>query len=193
MEANYLIEDYFKWKFYSNGPHGLVDVLTGKIWVMYHDVDILTMAQKTFFGKLTTVLYQIDNFKNYDSNLIDNYVCQNWVVPVRNLNHFYLGDKGSLREKLKSDDDRFLVNKITTSKLTIEQMCELQDQLMLYIRILQIDASDDIIDDMSNIFSVELDINIIEKKLKELYIDNFAKSGKERHGCILSLLGCFYE
>ena len=162
MEANYLIEDYFKWKFYSNGPHGLVDVLTGKIWVMYHDVDILTMAQKTFFGKLTTVLYQIDNFKNYDSNLIDNYVCQNWVVPVRNLNHFYLGDKGSLREKLKSDDDRFLVNKITTSKLTIEQMCELQDQLMLYIRILQIDASDDIIDDMSNIFSVELDINIID-------------------------------
>ena len=193
MEANYLMKKYFKWDFYSSGPHGLVDVLTGKIWVMYHDVDILTMAQKTFFGKLTTVLCQIDNFKNYDSNLIDNHVCQNWVVPVRNLNNFYLGNNGSLREKPESDDDRFLVNKITTSKLTIEQMYELQDQLMLYIRILQIDASDDIIDDMSNIFSVEFDINVIEKKLKELYIDNFLKSGKESHGRILSLLGCFYE
>jgi hypothetical protein len=114
-------------------------------------------------------------------------------VPVRNLNHFYLGDDGSLRENPKSDDDRFLVNKITTSKLTIKQMCELQDQLMLYIRILKIDPCDDIIDDMSNIFSVEFDIDTIEEKLKELYIDNFAKSGKESHGRILSLLGCFYE
>lgn len=153
----------------------LVDAFYKNIWLTTDNEKLAHQIRKAFYSKLNLVVYNLQSFKNYQLNLIDNEVCLDWqITPSANVRliqqswHYEI-----LNQTQQAEHNQPLINTSPTLLLSNEKIINLQQQLMMYHCIF--DGINDIHSDLethiNNIFLYNLDVEDIELSLAQLPIE----------------------
>lgn len=161
---------------YFNGRYGIVDPFYRHIWLNTYDEELAHKIRKVFQSKVSTVVFDLTQFKNYSDTAIDSDVCLDWKIspspyssPLVGGNH---GNPDFEKTQTTHTSD-FLVNEPNHSHLPITLQKDLQKQMMIYHRLYsrispfkifsRIDKN--LLTDVDKIFQENLQVTDIKKTL----------------------------
>jgi hypothetical protein len=130
-----------KYNYYFNGPYGVVDLFRRNIWINLQDEKIAHAVRKTFASKVGLVVYDLSIFENYsnDPPLVDIDCCLDWQIGVEDRESVSNVSLSSIDLSItqRKNSSPVLINNTVTTLLTSERNKELQEQMSLYVQILQ--------------------------------------------------------
>jgi hypothetical protein len=180
--------DYeFQTRFLTQGRFALVDAHFRNIWLNISNQHHALAIRNVFRGKLSLLVCDLSVFENFESvqHEITSYTCLNWQLPLTdNIGLITTSLKNPIFDQVQTSYcsvNAALGIGSATSLLTQKRQLELQDQLLLYNRILElIDIakltcanSVEFIDQINKIFSIEIHyVDIVEQlyQLSKPYI-----------------------
>jgi hypothetical protein len=216
LPAKFLEQHMSKYYHYTTGRYALVDVYYRNIWINLHDEVIAHEIKSVFLPKTITVVYDLSTFHGWHDSLVDSECCLDWKLSPADkisassasLNSLYL------HSTQKLNNDIHLINEKTTDLLTNDRRLELQMQMLMYKRILEITKlhipipynpdswfNNDLVDpnilrhehyaEIYNIFSAEIHAEEIEKKLYQ-FANTAAEKNIRTGSAILKIIGKLY-
>ena len=173
--------DYqFQFQFLTQGRFALVDSHFRNIWLVLDNQEHAHALRKVFRGKLALLVCDLSVFENFESvhHRITSHTCMNWQLPPTNHTDLITPSISNpifdqTQTCYHSPDRASLLNESANSLLNQNRQMELQDQLLLYNRILElIDISNpksvEFTDQINKIFLVEIHITEIIEQLYQL-------------------------
>lgn len=169
--------------FLTKGRFALVDAHFRNIWLTIDNEDHAHIIRNVFRGKLSLLVCDLSVFENFQrvQNEITSHTCTSWQIPATSDTHLITPSMvNPLFDRTQTDYHSFdcnrLINEPTNSLLDQNRQLELQDQLLLYNRILELTEitnstsveSLEYIDQINKIFSVEIHISEIVDQLYQL-------------------------
>lgn len=194
--------DYqFQARFLTQGRFALVDAHFRNIWLNLDDQDRAHAIRNVFRGKLSSLVCDLSVFKNFEEvqHKITSHTCLDWQLPPTNNTSLITPTLSNpvfdQTQTLYCLPDANLINEPAKSLLSQNRQLELQDQMLLYNRILELSdmfdstsaESVEFIDQINKIFSVEIHFaNIVEQM--HLLTTQYIGIVDILPGCILTTL-----
>jgi hypothetical protein len=176
--------DYqFQFQFLTQGRFALVDAHFRNIWLVLDNQEHAHAIRNVFRGKLSLLVCDLAVFENFESigHMITSRTCLDWQLPTTDHTHLITPSMlnpmfDQTQTCYHSNDRASLINEPANCLLDHTRQLELQDQLLLYNRILElIDLTNStsvdsvkFIDQINKIFSVEIKISDIIEQLYQL-------------------------
>lgn len=169
--------------FLTKGRFALVDAHFRNIWLTIDNEDHAHIIRNVFRGKLSLLVCDLSVFENFQSlqNEITSHTCTSWQIPATSDTFIITPNMSNpIFDCTQTDYHTFdrnrLINEPANSLLDPNRQLELQDQLLLYNRILELTEianstsaeSLEYIDQINKIFSVEIHISEIVDQLYQL-------------------------
>jgi uncharacterized membrane protein len=135
----------YQFQFELQGPFAVVDAHSRNIWINITNESHAHAIRKTFCGKLNTLICDLSKFENFKQleNTINSYTCLDWRIPPTD--DFSLIAPSVVSDRLANTITQYhssklckLYNDPVKSFLSEERRNELQDQILLYNRILEL-------------------------------------------------------
>ena len=179
--------DYtFQTQFLTQGRFALVDAHFRNIWLNISNQHHALAIKNVFRGKLSLLVCDLSVFENFESvqHEITSYTCLNWQLPpTHNIDLITPSLKNPIFDQVQTSyclGNANIFVGTATSLLTQNRQLELQDQLLLYNRILELidianltcASSVEFIDQINKIFTIEIHyVDIVEQlsQLSKLY------------------------
>ena len=176
--------DYqFQFQFLTQGRFALVDSHFRNIWLVLDNQAHAHAIRTVFRGKLSSLVCDLSVFENFESvgHMITSHTCLDWQLPTTD--HTDLITPSIIDPMFDQTQTCYhspgrasLINEPANCLLDHTRQLELQDQLLLYNRILElIDVTNatsvdsvKFIDQINKIFSVEIKISDIIEQLHQL-------------------------
>ena len=174
-----------QFQFLTKGKFALVDTHFRNIWLVLDNQEHAHTIRNVFRGKLSLLVCDLDVFENFQDlqDQITSHTCTSWQIPATS-NTMLITPSianpifGRTQNEYHSLDCLTLINKPTACLLDQNRQLELQDQLLLYNRILELvdiasltgTNSVEFIDQVNKIFSIEIHISDIVDQLYQLTI-----------------------
>lgn len=170
----------FQFQFLTQGKFALVDSHFRNIWLVLDNQEHAHALRRAFRGKLSLLVYDLSVFENFEnvSHRITSHTCMDWQLPPTSNTDLITPSMSNpmfnqTQTEYHSLDRASLLNESANSLLNQNRQMELQDQLLLYNRILElIDISNaksvEFIDQINKIFLVEIHITEIIEQLSHL-------------------------
>lgn len=195
-----------------NGPFGLVDIAHRGIWLNLRNEQVAHQIKQTFNSKLTLAVIDLSTFVNYTETLMHSETCLSWSLPHTTkllLSTHSLNYKEFARTHNDYNTVDPLVNTTPKMLLTMDRRLELQDQILLYKKIVEVSMSfyqnigtinrsakieyaNEFFERVRLIFLTELTLSNIEKELYTACNDYFSKLPLVC-SFMLDMLGRLYE
>ena len=201
---------------YTSGKYALVDIFYRNIWINLHDAVLAHEIKSAFLPKTMTVVYDLSTAIEWHDSLVDSTCCLDWKLgPADKISASSAPLNGAHhRSTQQLTADIQLINESTIDLLTDHRRLELQSQMLMYKMILESTklhipllyqpdhwSNNEFIDpnilrreyytEIYNIFSAEIHITEIEKKLYQ-----FANTALEKNigvgSAILTIIGKLY-
>ena len=207
--------------YYYNGRFGVVDIFHKNIWMNIYDETIAHAIRETFSSKAGLIIYDLDIFENYVDSppTVDTDCCLDWKIGIEHdetIANISLCHSNATKTQVKNTST-VLINSKTATLLSPERQAELQNQMILYARILeltQLHVSSDadtikdnsinltfdleqekkkleIYQSLNKIFATEIQIDIIENSLED-FCDQIATTHPLLASKILNIIGGLY-
>jgi hypothetical protein len=192
-----------QFSFLTKGRFALVDAHFRNIWLTIDNQDHAHIIRNVFRGKLSLLVCDLSVFENFQSlqNEITSHTCTSWQLPATSNTILITPSMANplfdqTQTEYHSFDCNSLINKPATCLLDQTRQLELQDQLLLYNRILELTEianstsaeSLQFIDQINKIFSVEIHISDIIDQLYQLTTQYIGRVNV-LPSCILDTLG----
>jgi hypothetical protein len=201
-----------KYYHYSTGRYALVDVFYRNIWLNISDESIAHEIRTTFLSKVGMIVYDLHFFKNWTEQTIDSECCLDWKLSVttdESVTALSLSNLNLYRTQTCYETD-LIINEPAKSLLTRDRQLDLQSQMMLFKKILEVikihkisvskkewwtpvvDINfemhrEEIYNEIKNIFSTEIDTDVIEERLFQLASNIFDKNFRVANTLLLLL------
>ena len=176
--------DYqFQFQFLTQGRFALVDSHFRNIWLVLDNQAHAHAIRNVFGGKLSLLVCDLSVFENFESigHKITSRTCLDWQLPTTANTHLITPSTlnpifDQTQTCYHSPGCSRLINEPANCLLDQPRQLELQDQLLLYNRILELadvtkatsEDSVKFIDQINKIFSVEIKISDIIEQLYQL-------------------------
>lgn len=169
-----------QFQFLTQGKFALVDSHFRNIWLVLDNQEHAHVLRNVFRGKLALLVCDLSVFENFENvrHRITSHTCMDWQLPpTNNIELITPSISNPIFDQTQtcyhSPDCANLLNESANSLLDQARRMELQDQLLLYTRILElIDISNaksvEFIDQINKIFLVEIHITDIIEQLYHL-------------------------
>jgi hypothetical protein len=185
---NETVDYQFQFRFLTQGKFALVDSHFRNIWLVLDNQEHAHAIRDVFRGKLSLLVCDLSVFENFESvgYKITSHTCLDWQLPTTDQTFLITPSMSNpvfdqTQTCYHSPDRASLLNEPAKCLLDPVRQLELQDQLLLYNRILELRnevkatsaESVKFIDQINKIFLVEIKIgNIIEQlyQLSKQYI-----------------------
>jgi len=161
-----------QFQFLTKGRFALVDTHFRNIWLVLDNQEHAHTIRNVFRGKLSLLVCDLEVFENFQDHRdqITSHTCSFWQLPTTSNTILITPSManpifGQTQTKYHSLECPNLVNKTASCLLDQNRQLELQDQLLLYHRILE-----EFIDQVNKIFSIEIHISDIVDQLYQLTI-----------------------
>lgn len=129
-----------KYYHYSTGRYALVDVFYRNIWLNLEDEAIAHEIRTTFLPKAGMIVYDLKFFKNWTEQTVDSECCLDWKLPVttdESVTALSLSNLNLFKTQTSHISDT-LINEPARSLLSRERQLDLQSQMLLFKRILEL-------------------------------------------------------
>lgn len=172
-----------QFQFLTKGRFALVDAHFRNIWLNIDNQEHAHIIRNVFRGKLSLLVCDLDVFENFQDlqDQLTSHTCTSWQLPATSKTILITPSMANpifdqTQTEYHSLDCPTLINKTATCLLDQNRQLELQDQLLLYNRILELRditnstsvAAVEFIDQINKIFSVEIHISEIVDQLYQL-------------------------
>lgn len=170
----------FQFQFLTQGRFALVDAHFRNIWLVLDNQEHAHAIRNVFRGKLSLLVCDLSVFENFESvgHGITSYTCLDWQLPTTDHTLLITPSMSNpifdqTQTCYHSPDRASLINEPAKCLLDQDRQRELQDQLLLYNRILELNdifdtKSVEFIDQIDKIFLVEIKISDIIEQLHQL-------------------------
>jgi hypothetical protein len=177
---NRTINYQFQFQFLTQGRFALVDAHFRNIWLVLDNQTHAHAIRNMFRGKLALLVCDLSVFENFESvaHRITSHTCLDWQLPTTDHTHLITPDLShpifdQTQTCYHSPDRSSLINEPAKCLLDPVRQLEVQDQLLLYNRILELNdmcnnKSVEFIDQINKIFLVEIHITDIIEQLHQL-------------------------
>jgi hypothetical protein len=177
---NRTINYQFQFQFLTQGRFALVDAHFRNIWLVLDNQTHAHAIRNMFRGKLALLVCDLSVFENFESvgHRITSHTCLDWQLPTTDHTHLITPDLSNpifdqTQTCYHSPDRASLINEPAKCLLDPVRQLEVQDQLLLYNRILELNdmcnnKSVEFIDQINKIFLVEIHITDIIEQLHQL-------------------------
>ena len=174
-----------QFQFLTKGRFALVDAHFRNIWLNIDNQEHAHIIRNVFRGKLSLLVCDLDVFENFQDlqDQLTSHTCTSWQLPATSNTILITPSMANpifdqTQTEYHSLDCPTLINKTATCLLDQNRQLELQDQLLLYHRILElVDIANltcansvEFIDQINKIFSIEIHISDIVDQLYQLTI-----------------------
>jgi hypothetical protein len=188
--------------FFSTGRYALVDVFYRHIWFNTYNLDICHSIRRVFEPNIGMLVFDLESFPGYHSELIDSTVCLNWQIvnnDMERIKHL-LKDKNITDNTHRYTDDNFrLINVPADYPLPAIRCKEIQYQIYVYKNFSeQFENTTDpvnasiIMSELGKIFQSEIHMDTIESKVYRL-AEEYLNISPLLSGKILTFLNKNYE
>jgi hypothetical protein len=170
----------FQFRFLTQGRFALVDAHFRNIWLVLDNQTHAHAIRNVFRGKLALLVCDLSVFENFESvaHRITSHTCLDWQLPTTDHTLLITPSMSNpifdqTQTCYHSPDRASLINEPAKCLLDLTRQLELQDQLLLYNRILELNdifdtKSVEFIDQINKIFLVEIKISDIIEQLHQL-------------------------
>jgi hypothetical protein len=171
---------------YCTGRYALVDVFHRNIWLNIHDETLAHEIRSTFISKVNLVVYDLKVFENWSETTVDSDCCLDWKIPItqnENVTAVFLNNQ-HLLQTCQFHEHKFLINEPIDTLLSQERQFELQEQMMLYKKLLDVSQlhipikhsgtwfHNDLVDDAADVARINLLTEIRNIFCSEIYISD---------------------
>lgn len=180
---NRTIDYQFQFRFLTQGRFALVDSHFRNVWLVLNNQTHAHAIRNVFKGKLALLVCDLSVFENFESvgHRITSHTCLDWQLPTTDHTHLITPSMSNpifdqTQTCYHSPGRANLINEPANCLLDHIRQLELQDQLLLYNRILELidevnatsEESVKFIDQINKIFLVEIMISDIIEQLYQL-------------------------
>lgn len=171
----------------STGKYGLVDSFYQHIWLTISNEEVAHYTRKTFQGKTQMWVFDLTQFQNYSSNVINSNVSLDWQIKFSDYDSPH-----TFANLTNNKFDKTQINYSPDILLKIPNQCpvpksrqkDLQNQMLLYANLVEkligkygthinklIEEDSEFFNIFNKIFQTELDTNVINEQIYQLAIN----------------------
>jgi hypothetical protein len=188
------------------GQYGLSDEFYRNLWLNISDADLAIDISRVFSSKIRLIIFDLTIFENYTETLLDSNCCLHWQIPLATdwkvavTKRF---DDPSTQTIQIQHPKKYLIERPYNGLHTQVDQNELQLQMMFYIQLIENfkikkyftyseQTANNFIQLVKDIFTVEIQGNVIIDKLYNLAVSNFNQV-PQHSAAILNVLDMYYE